>query len=175
MAISTRKVNRIIADYKAGVWSNKSLLAKAHKISRSQLYKILQDVESSNADIVDMGVEYELAKKNTKNVHEKNAIEDAVAYRISTIEIDNKLMENNRKLALIAQKKLVDTKESIDITNVRSFTGAIRDIEAIAQSNKDKKENNVEINIQNNNTQEMSVGDKLKLIEGIRDEYINGR
>ena len=154
MAISTKKKNMIIADFKAEVYTNNTELAKHYKISRSTLYQIIQNVDRANADIVALGVDYELQKKNTQSVHDIRAIEQAVAVKVNTIEVDNDLVKNNRKILKGLQSGITSrmiTKDGkvrvMEPKDIKSLTGAVKDIESIANP----KENG-DINIDNSNS-----------------------
>ena len=78
MAISTKKKNIIIAMWKTGEFKSATALAKHYKISTKTAQKIIAEIDHSNKDIVDLGVQYEMAKNSTKNPHEINTIEKVV-------------------------------------------------------------------------------------------------
>ena len=98
MAISTRKKNLIIAEWKAGKYKSYYAVAKAHKIDISTAKKILVNIEQSNIAIVDAGVMYESAKKSTKNLVEINAVETEVANRLKVYDITNTVLDGISKL-----------------------------------------------------------------------------
>lgn len=74
-------------------------------------------------------------------------LESIIVAKIDTMIEDNALMENNRKLAKMAQGILIKNKDKFDHKTVKNLTGAIRDIEAIANPISNAK---VEVNNQNN-------------------------
>lgn len=78
MALSTKRRNQIIADWKAGRFKSYYAVAKHYKISEPTAKNILADISQSNAYIVDVGVAYEKAKKLSKNLVEVKAIERLV-------------------------------------------------------------------------------------------------
>lgn len=82
MAISTKKKNIIVAMWKTGEFKSYTAIAKHYKISTKTAQKIIQDTAQENEDIVDLGVQYEMAKKSTKNPHEINTIEKVVEERV---------------------------------------------------------------------------------------------
>lgn len=98
MAISTRKKNLIIAEWKAGKYKSYYAVAKAHKIDISTAKKILVNIEQSNIAIVDAGVMYESAKKSTKNLVEINVVETEVANRLKVYDITNTVLDGISKL-----------------------------------------------------------------------------
>ena len=78
MAISTKKTNMVIASWKTGSFKSYTAIAKHFKISTKTAQKIIGDNAQDNADVVALGIEYEKAKKSTKNPHEIKAIEKVV-------------------------------------------------------------------------------------------------
>ena len=57
-------------------------------------------------------------------------------------------MENNRKLAKLAQGIIIKNKDNFNHTNIRNLTGAIKDIENVANPQASQK-----IDINNTNAQ----------------------
>lgn len=78
MALTTNKKNKIIAEWKAGLFKSYYAVAKHYKITQETAKKILLNITQSNTDIVAAGVMYETSKKLTKNLVEVKAIEKAV-------------------------------------------------------------------------------------------------
>lgn len=97
MAISTRKKNIIIAEWKTGEYSFNAL-AKKHKISRETVRKICKDIPQENAQIVEVGTVYESAKKLAKNGQEIKAIESVVKDRLKVHDISNTILSGIEKL-----------------------------------------------------------------------------
>jgi hypothetical protein len=82
MAISTKKKNIIIAMWKTGEFKSFTAIAKHYKISTKTAQKIINETPQENESIVEIGVQYEMAKKSTKNPHEINTIEKVVQERV---------------------------------------------------------------------------------------------
>ena len=158
MALSTRKKNQIIAEWKAGKFSSFYAVAKHYKISQPSVKKLLVDLPQSNIDIVEAGVIYETAKKVSKNLVEINAIESEVISRVSTMEVDNDLIQENRVIAKILQETIIASKKEIDLTNIKAISGTLKDIESIANP---QATNKVEVN--NSNAQQNN--DKVIKVE----------
>lgn len=78
-------------------------------------------------------------------------LESIIITKIDTMVEDNALIENNRKLAKLAQGILVKHKDSFNHTNIRNLTGAIRDIESVANPQANQKIENNNANNQQNN------------------------
>ena len=80
---------------------------------------------------------------------------EELAIRIETILEDNKLIQNNRKLLVAVQSIIGQELRSnkINASNVKSITGAILDIEKVANPQASKQE----INIQNTNAQQNNI------------------
>ena len=83
MALSTKKKNIIIADWKTGKFKSHYAIAKHYKVSPPTIAKILLNIGQENSHIVEAGVEFEEAKKITKNIIEINAIDKAIKERVS--------------------------------------------------------------------------------------------
>ena len=77
------------------------------------------------------------------------------AIRVETILEDNKLIQNNRKLLVAVQSIIGQELRSnkINASNVKSITGAILDIEKVANPQASKQE----INIQNTNATQNNI------------------
>ena len=93
MAISTKKKNIIIAMWKTGNFKSYTSIAKHYKISTKTAQKILGENSHDNEDIVDLGVQYEMAKISTKNPHEITSIEKVVNDRLKVSNMTNKVLD----------------------------------------------------------------------------------
>ena len=93
MAISTRKKNMIIADWKTGKFKSYYSIAKHHKINEKTAKKILDKIPHENSDVVEVCVVAESAKKSVKNPIELKAVENAVQERLKVDEISNLLLD----------------------------------------------------------------------------------
>ena len=89
MALTTNKKNKIIAEWKAGIFKSYNAVANHYKIDPKTVKKILDGISQSNSDIVEVGVVYESAKKSIKNPIELRAIEKAIAERSIADEIED--------------------------------------------------------------------------------------
>ena len=88
--------------------------------------------------------------QNIDKLHQSN--QDLVIQKINTLEADNELMGNNRKIAKMLQGIIVANRNSINLQNIRNVSGTIKDIESIA--NPPKQDINLTNAQQNNeNTQ----------------------
>ena len=150
MAISIRRRKKILAEWKAGKFNNAHQIAKKYRIDHKTAKKIIMGVAQTNAHITDALELVENAKRAIKSRVEIQAIEKTVQDRISTMEIDNELIDNNRKLAKLVQKKILQNKDDIDLRSIKNVTGALKDIENIANP-----QNKTEVNV--SQTQEIKV------------------
>jgi hypothetical protein len=121
MALSTRKKNIIIADWKTGKYKNPNALAKAFKIDRKTALKLVDGISSENASTVEAGVKYEL-EKSQKNPAEKMAIEKAVKEKTAEERMRDIVMDNTLKIS------------------VHTTTASMKKLQENAQSKKDKLE-----------------------------------
>lgn len=87
MALTTNKRNKIIAEWKAGLFISYNSVAVSYKIDPKTVKKILDGISQSNTDIVEVGAIYENAKKSIKNPNEIKAIEKAITERTIKDEI----------------------------------------------------------------------------------------
>ena len=164
MAISTKMKNVIVAMWKTGEFKSFTSIAKHYKISTKTAQKIIGNKAHSNEDVIELGVKYEMAKKSTKNPHEINSIEKVVKGRVDTIDIDNILVKQNRIIAKATQSVISEKIRNNELTlkNVKNVTGAIKDIEAIANPTSSGTEVNIQNNQSNVNVQTRSFNDMFK-------------
>ncbi len=52
--------------------------------------------------------------------------------KINTMEQDNELISNNRKLAKMLQGVIVSSRNEINLNNIKNVSGVLKDIESIA-------------------------------------------
>ncbi len=152
MALSTKKKNLIIAEWKAGKYPSYSAVSTAWGISRPTAKRLLGEIDKDNMSIVEAGVLYKTGLGVTKTLQELKAVEKLVEERISTLKSDNELVDNNRKIAKMLQSVIVKNKDDINVTNLRNVSGTIKDIESIANPSASKSDTqvNVQTNVQNN-------------------------
>ena len=101
---------------------------------------------------------YEAIHKTTQNIeklHPDN--QDILLERLNTLEQDNELIGNNRKIAKMLQGIIVSNRNSINLQNIKTVSGVIRDIESIANPQASKQE----INIQNTNATQINNNKSL--------------
>jgi len=159
MALTTRKKNIILADWKTGNFKSITALAKHYKIDAKTAKKIVGEITPEHSDIVEFGVSYESAKNSLKNPVEITAIEKAVKNRIEYADLFEKSAVRNQKIANTAldavenmQENAKDEEEkgAIAITSMQM----LKDHSQITSKNKDVvigKDADTQVNIQNNN------------------------
>ena len=174
--LSQKIKDSIIADYKAGIYDSKTALARAYKIDRKTLYKILSEesVETGvNMEIVQAGLEYELLKKATLSTIEQKAVEKAIQKRLEMIGEDVDIMLNNRKLIKALQRKTAEKIKNDEIQTIKDIkytSSAVKDFEAVA--------NPRTVNLMMNNQQNVEVNqqvaqiDRKERIKQIRKEFL---
>ena len=146
MKLTKRKIANIIAKWKTGQYT-KTLLSKKYGVSEGRVRAILKGIPKENENLVKIGVALEASKKYEKSTIEAQEIDKAIKAQIETIESDNKLISNNRKLLLESQKILSESfiNKEINSSNIKNVTGAIKDIEAVANP-----QAKTQVNVQNN-------------------------
>ena len=115
---------------------SKFKVAKAtltNKINKD-LWIVKSDV---TADIEGIGAKLNAVAQNYTKHPE---IEDMFIARINTIEEDNEIMSNNRKIAKMLQSVIVKQRNDIDLTNIKAVSGTLKDIESIANPQASKVE-----------------------------------
>ena len=154
MKITKRIEANIIAKWKTGQFT-KVALAKIYKVSEKTIRNIVHGVEPDNKGLVDLGVALEVVKKSEKTPIETKEINKAIEDKVSTLSIDDKLVKNNRKILIEAQKiigKALDNEE-VNITNVKNITSVVKDIEAVANP----RTNDTKVEINNANVQQTAI------------------
>lgn len=110
MAISTKRKNQIIAEWKAGLFTSYNAVAVHYKVDPKTVKKILDGISQSNADIVDVGAKYESAKKSIKNPNEIKAIEKAILIRTIADDIEDVALDGTL-LNVKSVKKKIELEE----------------------------------------------------------------
>ncbi len=108
MAISTRKKNLVVADWKTGAYSLHAL-ARKHKINVNSVKKICMGVPKENAELVELCTVTE-AKKCTKNAQELLAVESVVKARLKVHDISNTILNGIDRLAKSGKAQKVVTE-----------------------------------------------------------------
>ena len=101
---------------------------------------------------------YDNVHKTTQNIeklHPDN--QDILLERLNTLEQDNELVKNNRTIAKMLQGIIVSNRNSVNLQNIKTVSGVIRDIESIANPQANKQE----INIQNTNATQINNNKSL--------------
>ena len=93
MALITNKKNKIIAEWKAGVHKSYNSIAVQYKIDPKTVKKLLDGISQSNADIVEVGTMYEMAKKSIKNPNEIKAVEVAIQKKLTVEDYRDKVFD----------------------------------------------------------------------------------
>ena len=88
-------------------------------------------------------------------------LESLIVAKIDTTMQDNELIENNRKLSKLAQGIIIKHKDNFDHSNIKNLTGALKDIESIANPQASKTD------ILINNTNAMQNITQIKTIDDI--------
>lgn len=147
MALSTRKINQIKAEWKAGKYKTAYAVGKAHGIDRKTAEKIIEGISQSNADIVEVCVLAENAKNSLKNPVEKKVIEAMVKERTTADEIEETVL-----LGTLANVRA--TKKEVEVNNELSIFDRKNAQElfdkALITSGKAPRHSNQNINVQTN-------------------------
>jgi hypothetical protein len=168
MALSTRKKNQIIADWKAGRFTTYYAIAKHYQISNPTAKEILVNIPQSNADIVEAGVTYEKAKKLNKNLIEVKAIEALVKERTIADEIQDVALSGT--LANLKSVKSKIEKEEIETIREHRHAQELFDKALITADKADRHAKSGDINVQANST---AIAQTKKTLNDFYDETIS--
>ena len=132
-------------------------ICKKYKIAKKTLQNKISEMKwevtgTLNSDINEFK---EVLGRVTQNAQNNPETKEIYIEKIVTILEDNKLIQNNRKL-LGAVQSIIGQEikaNKINASNVKSITGAILDIEKVANPQANKQE----INIQNTNAQQVNI------------------
>ena len=144
--------------YEGGI--DKQDIVKKYKIDNKQLLNKIYNESWVVKGHLKAEVDgfYETIHKTTQNLeklHPDN--QDILLERLNTLEQDNELIGNNRKIAKMLQGIIVSNRNSINLQNIKTVSGVIKDIEAIANPQANKQE----INIQNTNATQINNNKSL--------------
>lgn len=149
MALSTKRKNQIIADWKAGRFNTPYAVAKEYKIDQKTAQKIIDGISQDNAEIVEIGTAYEIAKKSIKNPVEKKAIERLVEERSIADDIRDEVLSGTL-LNIKSVKKKIELEEIEDMQDHR-HAQEIFDKALITSGNAPRHANQqINVNTQNN-------------------------
>ena len=171
MALSTKRKNQIIADWKAGRFKSFYAVSKHYKISEPTAKQILANIPQSNADIVEVGVAYEQAKKLSKNLVEVKAIERLVKELSVADQVEAEAFGATLENIRSVRKKL--QQEEVDNMQDHRHAQATID-QALISVGKAPRHANQQINVntQNNNAQIIVTKEEIKeVISSFDDEY----
>lgn len=90
------------------------------------------------ADIEGFYAETHKMAQNLEELHPKN--QEILITKLDTMEQDNELIGNNRKIAKMLQGVIVSNRNSITLANIKNVSGVIKDIESIANPQANKTE-----------------------------------
>jgi len=142
MAFSDRKRRSIIADWKTGEYSM-GQLAKKHKINKSTVSRLCNGVQrGENAHIVEAFATVEaikIAKVGNGNATEIAAAEREARRKVQLQRMNETLIDQNRELLLKAQTEISKQLNGgiDDPKDIKPITGAIKDIESVANPKPD--------------------------------------
>ena len=123
-------------DVKSGALGNK-IKRDGWRLTQDQR-TILSDFKEASVNVSESFVKANESQKEEMEIE------------FTTILEDNELIANNRKLMKMAQGILIKNKDNFDHKTIKNLTGAVRDIEAVANPQATQK---VEVNNQQNNNQ----------------------
>jgi len=96
------------------------------------------------ADVEGFYAETHKMAQNIEKLHPIN--QELMIKKLDTLEQDNELIGNNRKIAKMLQGVIVANRQDINLGNIRNVSGVMKDIESIANP----QANKIEVNTQNN-------------------------
>lgn len=125
----------------------------AKKTLQNKIYEMRWEIKGNiDADVNEFRA---VLGKVTETALNNPETTDIYIEKIVTVLEDNKLIQNNRKL-LVAVQGIIGQEikaNKVNASNVKSITGAILDIEKVANPQASKQE----INIQNSNAQQTNI------------------
>ena len=87
--------------------------------------------------------------QNLDNLHPDN--QDILIEKLNTLEQDNELIGNNRKIAKMLQGVIVSNRNAINLQNIKNVSGVLKDIESMANPSPNTLIQNNNANVQENN------------------------
>lgn len=84
--------------------------------------------------------------QNIEKLHPDN--QELMLKKLDTMEQDNELIGNNRKIAKMLQGVIVANRQDITLGNIRNVSGVMRDIESIANPQASRQD--ITVNTQTN-------------------------
>ena len=140
--LTARQKENILAKWNTGFYT-KTELARKYKVNEKTIRNIIGNKPPKHKELTEINMMIEATKKAEISPIERQAIDRATEEKIKTLELDNELILNNRKIAKLLQKRIVENKDNISLKNVKQVSSTILDIEKIAtgQSKKDDIDN----------------------------------
>lgn len=93
-------------------------------------------------DIMGLSEQVHKTAQNITKLHPEN--QELASETFSTLNEDQELMTNNRKIGKLLQSIIIQNRQSIDLKNIKNVSGVLRDIESIA--NPTTSNTNVQVN-----------------------------
>jgi len=156
MALTTNKRNKIIAEWKAGIYPSMAQLAKVHKVSAKTISRITKDISQDNAYLLEVQTALEIEKRSLKSPIEVAVIDREVIKRTKQAQIDGKIQIKSRK---ILNKFLSNMNKGIEQGDYQDpeeiLTGA-KAIETIVKVVTPKEPTSI-INNSNSNAQQTNI------------------
>lgn len=120
-------------------------ICSKHKITPKQLSNKINEQKweikgTTKADLKGLSEEILKHSENVTKLHPDN--QELALSVFSTQVEDEQLMINNRKIGKLIQSVIITQRNNINLSNIKNVSGAIKDIEAIANPPKKEKENN---------------------------------
>lgn len=125
-------------------------IVKGHKVPRKLLTNKIRDNKwvikgHLKADVEGFYAETHKMAQNVEKLHPIN--QNIIIEKLNTLEQDNQLVSNNRKIAKMLQGIIVQNRNNITLSNIKNVSGVIKDIESIANPQSSKIElNNTNVN-----------------------------
>lgn len=98
------------------------------------------------ADVDEFYAQTQKMAQNIEKLHPDN--QEITLKKLDTLEQDNELIGNNRKIAKILQGIIVANRQDINLGNIRNVSGTIKDIEAMANPQNNRQD--ITVNTQTN-------------------------
>jgi len=138
-----------------------------HKVSN----KHLGDKARAENWVIDSSLKHEIdgfiaqteyIANNVQKLHPLT--QDLVLKKLDTMEQDNELIGNNRKIAKMLQGVIVSNRNAITLSNIKNVSGVLKDIESIASPQSARIDITNTNAQQNNNTPEI-VGYGVRILD----------
>jgi len=124
------------------------------KILSNRINKYKWEVKGTiTSDISELNEHVHLTAQNLASLHPAN--QEMAIERTNTQQVDNELMQGNRKIAKLLLSIIAQKRDDITLKNIRNVSGTLRDIEAIANPQASRVEVNNTNAVQTNNNLEI--------------------